>query len=181
MPEALLLSGVIGVGKTTVAQAVGVLLTAGGHRTAVVDTDALAQFGPPPVAGAGGGERRDFYDRLKCANLAAVWANFAASGAEYAVVAGGIETAELRHRYETALAGCEVRLVGVTAPLETVRRRLRARDSGEKLDRHLATLPDQAGHLAAAAIEDFTVTNDRPPAEVAREIVALAGWAADLS
>jgi chloramphenicol 3-O-phosphotransferase len=178
MPEALLLNGVAGVGKSAVSHAVGGLLAASGRRTVVVDTDALAQFGPPPAAD--GGARRDFYDRLKCQNLAAVWANFRASGAEYAIVAGGIETAELRRQYEAALAGCEVRLVRLTAPLDTVRRRLRARDSGEKLDRHLATLDDQSDRLTAAAIEDFTVANDRALADVAREIVGLAGWTGGL-
>lgn len=173
MTEALLLSGVTGVGKTTVSQAIGALLSAAGHPTAVIDTDALAQFGPRPAGG-----HRDFYDRLKCVNLAAVWPNFHAAGAEYAVVAGGIETAELRRSYTIALSGCEVRLVRLTAPLETVCRRLQARDGGAKLDRHVATLPAQSAQLATAAIEDFTVLNDRPPPEVAREILALAGWTA---
>jgi len=49
--RALLLTGVAGVGKSTVADAIGGVLTAAGFVTAVVDTDALAQFGPPPDHG----------------------------------------------------------------------------------------------------------------------------------
>jgi hypothetical protein len=80
--RALLLTGVAGVGKTTVADAAGHVLATAGHMTAVVDTDMLAQIGPPPgthLRGGGGG----FYDELKCANLAALWANFKTAGAQF--------------------------------------------------------------------------------------------------
>ena len=174
MERALLLAGVAGVGKSTVAGAIGGVLTAAGLVTAVVDTDALAQFGPPPQRGGG------FYDDLKCANLSAVWANYRAAGARFVVVSAGIDSAALRDQYAGCLAGCEVQTVRLVAAVETVRRRLRERDSGAALARHLRALDEQDAGLEAAAIGDFTVVNDRPVALVAREVVARAGWVASL-
>lgn len=142
---------------------------------AVVDTDALAQFGPPPRSGSVL-ERRAIYDRLKCANLAAVWGTYKAYGARFIVVSGGIDSRALREQYAASLAGCQVQMCRLVAPAETVRRRLQGREDGAKLEWHLTTLAHEEARLEAASIEDFTVVNDRPATEVVREIVVRAGW-----
>ena len=174
MERALLLIGVAGVGKSTVADAIGRILTSADSVTAVVDTDALAQFGPPPDRG----QRRggSFYDNLKCLNLAAVWANFQAAGARFIIVSAGIDSAELRDRYAGSLAGCEVQTIRLVAATNTVRERLQDRDSEARLERHLQTLAEQDARLEATAIEDFTVVNDRPATVVARDVLARLGW-----
>ena len=168
LPRALLLTGVTGVGKSTVAGAIGRLLTAAGLVTAVVDTDALAQFGPSPG-------RSGFHDDLKCANLAAVWANFRAAGAHFIVVSAGVDSAPLRDRYAGSLADCELQVVRLVAPADTIRKRLAARDPDAMPNPHLSTLIDQE---AALSVEDFTAVNDRPAPDVAGEIIARAGWSA---
>jgi predicted kinase len=175
--RALLLTGVAGVGKTTVAQAVGRILTASGCRTAVVDTDMLAQFGPPPSTGPAGVL---FYDQLKCANLAAVWANFKAAGARFVVIAAGIDTPAVRDLYADCLKDCEVRLVRLTADDDTVRARLGRRDSGPQLERHLRALDERRHAPTVSASEDFAVTNDRSASDVATEILVRAGWVEQL-
>ncbi|MEU0556897.1 GNAT family N-acetyltransferase [Dactylosporangium sp. NPDC006015] len=162
--RALLLTGVAGVGKSTVADAVGRVLTGAGHVTAVVDTDLLAQFGPR----AGG------YDELKCANLASVWANFRAAGARFVVVAAVIDSVAQRERFEASLAGCDVRVVRLTADVGIVRDRLYRRDTGPKLEQHLRALDRPP---AGTAVEDLAVANDRGPAEIATEILGRVGWA----
>ena len=174
MYRALLLTGVAGVGKSTVAEAAGGVLTAAGCVTAVVDTDMLAQFGPPPESTPAGGR---FYDELKCANLAALWANFKAAGARFVVVAAVIDSLTLRERYTESLAGCEVRLIRLTADDDTVRSRLRQRDTGPKLEQHLRALNEHRRIPTTIGVEDFTVTNDRAAVEVATEILVRAGWA----
>jgi hypothetical protein len=165
---------VAGVGKSTVAEAAGGVLTAAGCVTAVVDTDMLAQFGPPPDArpAAAG-----FYDELKCVNLATVWANFQAVGARYMVVSAGIDSPRVRDMYVESLPGCEVRLVELTADDDTVRSRLRHRDTGARLEQHLAALTEHRRIPTTGALADFTVANDRAAADVAREILVRAGWA----
>jgi hypothetical protein len=172
--QALFLIGVSGVGKSTVADEIGRILTATGAATAIVDTDMLAQYGPPPKSGDL--QRSGFYDHLKCVNLAAVWANFKAAGARFIVVSAGIDSAALRLQYSYSLAGCSVQVVRLIAARDTVRRRLCLRDDGAKLDRALATLAEQEAILDAACIEDFTVVNEQPAATIAAQIVARTGW-----
>jgi len=155
LSRALLVTGVTGVGKSTVADAIGSVLTRAGTPTAVIDTDMLAQFGPPR------GDS-DFYDRLKCTNLAAVWANFRDAGAHFVVVSAVVDTQARRERYAASLAGCEVRMVRLTAPAEVVRRRLLDRGRGE-------TPTLSATH---ADVADFSVVNDRPPEQVAEEVIS---------
>ncbi|GIH02471.1 hypothetical protein Rhe02_05380 [Rhizocola hellebori] len=179
MYQALLLIGVGGVGKSTVADAIGRVLTAAGTAVAVVDTDALAQFGPPPTNA--GVPVTGFYDGLKCINLAALWANYKAIGARHIVVSAGIDTAAWRSRFAASLAGCTVQVVRLVAAPDTVRARLRGRDGGLKLERHLTALTEHEAILDAARIEDFAVVNERPPDVVATEIVTRAGWIGSLS
>jgi gluconate kinase len=173
----LLLTGVAGVGKSTVAAAAGRVLSAAGCVTAVVDTDMLAQFGPRPEPTAAGGR---FHDELKCANLAAVWANFKAAGARFVVVSAVIDSSTLRERYTASLVGCEVRLIRLTADDDTVRSRLHRRDTGPQLEQHLRALDEHRRVPTTIDVEDFTVTNDRDAIEVATEILERAGWAGSI-
>ncbi|MBB4691803.1 hypothetical protein BKA14_001951 [Actinoplanes abujensis] len=153
------------------ADALGQVLTARGCVTAVIDTDMLAQFGPPPKPNPGPVR---FYDQLKCANLAAVWANFKAAGAQFVVVSAGIDSLTLRQSYVHSLADCEVRLVRLTADDDIVRSRLRQRDTGPRLEQHLRA--SSGDRRTPTDIEDFTVTNDRAAADAAQRILVLAGW-----
>jgi hypothetical protein len=101
----LLISGGGGAGKTAVGQAVGRILTGRLLPTAVVDLDALAQYGPAPV------NQRGFHDQLKVRNLGAVWGTYRAAGARFVLVSGVIETRELREGYSACLTGCDVQMV----------------------------------------------------------------------
>jgi hypothetical protein len=118
----------------------------------------------PPVGGR-------FYDELKCANLAALRGNFKAAGARFVAVAAVIDNLPLRELYAQSLAGCEVQLVCLIADDDTVRSRLRQRDTGPKLEQHLRALHEHRRTPTTTAIEDFTVTNDRAAADVATEIL----------
>ncbi|NEA32103.1 hypothetical protein [Streptomyces sp. SID13031] len=100
----LLISGGSGAGKTVTGQAIGGILTGQLLPTAVIDLDALAQYGPPA-------NQSGFHDRLKVRNLAAVWATYRAAGARFVVVSGVIETSELRQAYVGCLTGCDVQTV----------------------------------------------------------------------
>lgn len=173
MYRALLLTGVAGVGKSTVAAAAGRVLTLAGRVNAVVDTDMLAQFGPRPASNPSGGR---FYDELKCVNLAALWANFKAAGARFIVVSAVIDSSTLRGRYTESLAGCEVRLIRLTADDDTIRSRLRQRDTGATLEQHLEALNEHRRIPTTIGVEDFTVTNDRAAVDVATAILVRVGW-----
>jgi chloramphenicol 3-O-phosphotransferase len=168
MPRALLLSGGGGVGKTTIAQSIGGLLTSRSHPTCVVDLDAIAQFGPPQPAPVSG---LRFHDQLRVRNLAAVWLTYRDAGAQFMVVSGHVETAELRAAYTESLADCDVQMVRLHTPAALIAERTRTtRGPGWSLE---AALAEGATHQP---IHDFAVSNDRPRAEVATEILESAGW-----
>ena len=162
----LLLAGGGGAGKTTMGQAIGRILTSQLLPTAVIDLDALAQYGPPPA------NQRGFHDRLRIQNLAAVWATYRAAGARYVVVSGCVDSVELRRGFSESLVGCDVQMVKLlTAPaLVESRAQGTARGAEWDLPKALAEYDDAPG------IEDFAVVNDRPVPEVATEILLTAGW-----
>lgn len=109
-PRALLLIGGGGASKTSVGQAIGALMTGRSHPTAVVDLDALAQFGGGAPA----------HEELRRRNLTAVWTNYRSVGARYVVVSGMVETAEQRTAYGECLVGCNVQVVRLATPLTLV-------------------------------------------------------------
>ncbi len=125
---------------------------------------------------SGGFRVAGFYDRLKCLNLAAVWANYRAVGAHRIVVSAGIDSAALRAQFAASLAECTVQVVRLVATADVVRARLKGRDKGFKLKRHLEALAGHEAVLDAARIEDFVVVNDRRAEVVAAEVISRAGW-----
>lgn len=164
----LLIGGGGGAGKTSAGQAIGRILTERLLPTAVVDLDALSQYGPVP------GNQVRFHDRLRLRNLAAVWATYRAAGARFVVVSGVIESTELRQAYGASLAGCDVQMVRLATPPELVESRTRGTVRGPDWDLRKAL----AEYDGLARIEDFAVVNDRPLPEVATEILVAAGWIA---
>jgi chloramphenicol 3-O-phosphotransferase len=162
--RALLLTGGGGAGKTSLGQAIGRLLTDRSLPTAVIDLDALAQFGGGTPA----------HEDLRRRNLAAVWANYRWAGAQYVVVSGVIESAAQRAAYGECLVGCTVQVVRVAAPLDWVERRTAGTTRGPEWELEEALASHE--RVERAALEDFVVANDRPLVEVAEEIVARAGW-----
>ncbi|MEV6281848.1 hypothetical protein [Kribbella sp. NPDC051770] len=165
--RALLLTGGEGAGKTSLGQAIGGLLTVRSLPVAVVDLDALAQFGGgAPV-----------HAELRRRNLASMWANFLDLGARYVVVSGVVETAAEVTAYGEALVGCDLQVVRVVTPPALVERRTAGMVRGYGWDP--ANAPASYERVRQAALGDFAVSNDRSLDEAAREIVAQAGWLRD--
>ena len=165
--HALLITGGTGAGKTTVAQAIARRLTSNRHLTALVDLDAISQFGPPQPAS--GGLR--FHDRLRVQNLAAVWSTYRAAGARFMIVSGHVTTPELRAAYTSALPECDVQVVRLHTPADLIAERTRTtRGPDWNLE---AALAEAETHQP---IQDFAVTNERTPGETADEILTRLGW-----
>jgi adenylylsulfate kinase len=170
-PQALLVTGTVGVGKTSVAHAVGDLLRAAEVPNAVVDLDALSQAWPAPP-----GDPFNF--ALELRNLRAVAANFLAAGAERLVLAGVVENLDGRERYREAL-GLPLTVARLRAGLDEVARRLhgRHRDDEDGLRWHLHRSGELDAILDAAGVADFEVSTDgRSVTEVAAEVLVLVRW-----
>lgn len=169
--SALLLTGTVGIGKTTVAEHLGSQLTKAGIPHAVIDLDRLRDAWPAP-------ENDRFNTRLALRNLTAVTANFLDAGIRKIVIAGVVENstelAQYRNSLPIPLTVCLLR-----AKLSTVHQRLNQRhaDDPEGLTWHLTRSGELDHIFAAAGVEDFLEeTTDRPAGEVADNILNRLGW-----
>lgn len=169
--RALLLTGTVGVGKTTTADAVADRLRSAGVPHAVVDLDELRRCWPAPADDP-------FHTALSLRNLAALAGGYRDAGAERLVLAGVVETRADRQRHEEAL-GVPLQVVRLLAPADVVAPRLRARHAGDPdgLAWHLHRRGELDAVLDAADVADTAVAVaglDR--AEVADAVLRAAGW-----
>lgn len=166
----MIITGPVGVGKTTVASMVSELLEQSSVPHACVDIDALCRHYPPDP-----GDR--FSTRLAMKNLAAIWPNFQAYGATSLVVAAVIETRDDLDRYREAIPGAAIFVVRLRASLETLAQRVRQREQGAGLEWHLARAPELAAIMDHNNVEDLLIETDgKTVVQIAREILAGSGW-----
>ncbi|WP_433430126.1 adenylyl-sulfate kinase [Nonomuraea sp. CA-141351] len=168
MAAALLITGTVGVGKTSVADAAGDVLAGEGIPNAVIDLDWLRRAWPAPSGDP-------FHGGLTLRNLRAVAANFLEAGAERLVLAGVIEHRDERARHEEVL-GVPLTVCRIHVPLAETHRRLRTRHvhDPQGLDWHLRRAGELADILDEARVEDFTVDGTKAPRQVAEE--AIERW-----
>jgi len=164
----LVLNGSVGVGKTTIGTAISSLLANAEIPHAFVDRDALCVSWP---------HRGRFNEELANRNLAAVWRNFRALGAERLIVAGVLESTGDVDAVRSAVPGAAMIVCRLRAPRAVRDARLRAREHGASRDWHLARSVELETILDCAAVDDFSIENDgRSPDAVAHEVLARAGW-----
>jgi adenylylsulfate kinase len=170
VPNALLLTGTMGSGKTAVAIAIGELLQERGEPYALVDLDWLGWVDPAPSASLS-------QRAVLTENLRLIWPTFRAAGVQRLVLARYLEDREQLDELRAALPDVELTVVRLVAPEALIERRLRARDTGAQLAEHLAELAELAARAEANALEDAVVENgERPLADVAAEVLAASGW-----
>lgn len=171
MAQALLITGTVGAGKTTVADAVGDALAGRRVPNAVIDLDWLRRAWPAPPSDP-------FHGRLTLLNLRAVAANHLAAGARRLVLAGVVESRAERRGHEEAV-GVPLTVCRLRVGLPEVRRRLRARHAAdpEGLAWHLNRSGELASILDASRVEDFVVDGAGAlPPEIAARVIE--GWRA---
>jgi hypothetical protein len=165
--EGVLLTGVYGSGKSSVAEEIAYLLEQRGEPYALLDLDYLSW------AGTGTDDRAAEF-RLLRQNLAAVAANYRPAGIRLFVLAYFARSPGEVLGVREAL-GLPLRVVRLTVALPDIKRRL-ATDvtSGRRDD-----LREAASSLTAAedaGVEDITIENDRPIGVVARDVMTFLGW-----
>jgi hypothetical protein len=165
--EGVLVTGVYGSGKSSVAQEIAYLLEHRGEPYALLDLDYLSW------AGTGAEDRAAEFAMMQ-ANLTAVTANYRRAGIRVFVLAYFVRSPGEVHGVRQAL-GLPLRVVRLTVPLPDIQRRL-AHDvtSGRRDD-----LREAASSIAAAegaGVEDVAISNDRPIGVVARDVMTFLGW-----
>lgn len=167
----LIVTGPVGVGKTTVAGEISEILEAERVLHAFVDLDALRWFYPHPP-----GDR--FGSTVAIKNLAAVWKNYEEVGVRALVVADIIETPGDLEPYRRALPNPAITVVRLWASIEAMRSRIAQREVGSGLDWHLDRTVELATIMDASSVEDVLIeTEGKTVLEVPREVLDRTEWA----
>jgi adenylylsulfate kinase len=165
--EGVLLTGVYGSGKSSVAQEMAYLLEQRGEPYALLDLDYLSW------AGTGTDDRAEEFG-LMLQNLAAVAANYRKAGIGLFVLAYFVRSPAEVAGVRTAL-GLPLRVARLTVPLPDIERRL----AGDVTSGRHDDLRQAAASIAAGegvGVEDVTIGNDRPVGVVARDVMTFLGW-----
>jgi hypothetical protein len=163
--EGVLLTGVYGSGKSSVAEEIGYLLEQRGDPYALLDLDYLSWAGT---------EDRAAEFALMLQNLTAVAANYRRAGIQFFVLAYFVRSPGEVQGVRDAL-GLPLRVARLTVPLPDIEARLASDVTSARRD----DLREAASAIAAAAgagVEDVTISNDRPIGAVARDVMAFLGW-----
>ena len=165
--EGVLLTGVYGSGKSSVAEEIAYLLEQAGEPYALLDLDYLSW------AGTGTGGRAAEFGLMQ-RNLAAVTANYRRAGIRLFVLAYFVRSPGEVGGVREAL-GLPLRVVRLTVPLPAIERRLASDVTSGRRD----DLREAASSIATAqgaGVEDVAISNDRPIGVVARDVLTFLEW-----
>jgi hypothetical protein len=165
--EGVLLTGVYGSGKSSVAQEIAYLLEQRGEPFAMLDLDFLSWAGT-------GSEDRAAEFGLMLRNLSAVVANYRQAGIRLFVLAYFVRSAgEVRSVREAVRL--PLRVVRLEVGLADIERRL----AGDVTSGRRDDLREAASALEAqegVGIEDVVIGNDRAIGAVAHDVLSFLGW-----
>jgi len=163
----LVITGPVGVGKSTVLAECNVLLVEVGARQASLELEDIARYWPPD-----GADKSELIVR----NLAALWTNYSAAGADRLIVSMLLEDRKGLAPIYVAIPGAEVTIIQLEAPLDLLEWRVRRRELTQP-EAEVSGARWWFERLRGATFADHRVENaKRPPREVAADVLRLAGW-----
>jgi hypothetical protein len=164
-PQGLLVSGVYGVGKTSLVEEIADLLERRGVPYAAIDVDWLGWFWADDEATV---------SRVRLANLGDVVRRYLAEGVRYVALAHSVPDRRAVDELREAL-GIPLRVVGLRLPYTQIQQRLGvAVTRGRQDDLRVAGEWLTAG--VGIGFEDLVLTSDRPVRELAAAVLAWLGW-----
>ena len=172
MIDSIFLNGTVGVGKSTVAEALCTLEAKSAHHHAVIDLDHIRCAWPPP-------KDDRFNHELEIANLRDLVVNYRRAGVEHFILAGVIEEASEIPRYEAALQSSGLLIVRLEADAATLAKRLRLRhaDNPSEVEWHLGRAGELAAILRAASVDHLVVDNSGSSITATAAVLKEhAGW-----
>ena len=170
MTPVAVVTGPVGVGKSTVLREADALLTGRDICHASVELEDIARFwGPKPSEG---GTRPDIAYR----NLAALWANYSDAGADRLLLSLLMEQRSDLDRVHEAVPDATITVVRLHAPLAVIEARIRSTERTDP-EQEVGAARWWAIRLERSTFADHIVDNStRPPREVAAEVLHVLGW-----
>ena len=165
--EGVLITGVYGSGKSSVAAEIAYLLEQQGEPFALLDLDYLSWAGPDT------GDRAAEIDLLS-QNLTAIAPNYRRLGVTLFVLAYFVRSAAEVQAISKAMS-VPLKVARLAVPLAVIELRL----AGDVTSGRRDDLREAAEQLATAegvGLEDVTIVNDRPVDVVAQEMMTFLGW-----
>lgn len=167
----ILVTGPVGVGKSTVAEAMGYLLLDEKIAHGNVDLDQLTACYPRPA------DDDVWGSNLGLANLAALWRNYERAGARRLIINRVIEARSELDGYRRAVPGADILIARLRATPKTLRARVRQRARGMSTEWQLARAVELAAQMDKDPFEDLLIETDgRDVSTIAREVLRRAGW-----
>ena len=166
-PEALVLSGAYGAGKSAVAEEIADILEARGAPFAAIDLDWLTWSNAP---GAHHGELE-----LLVGNLGAVVANYRAAGVRLFVLAYALADLATLEAIRTVMA-MPVRVVRLTVPEATIEERLASAPTRGRVN-DLMRAREWIAEGVGVGLEDAEVDNAGQLRDTAARVLSAIGWA----
>lgn len=164
----LIVTGPVGVGKTSVATAVSDLLNEKNIPNAFIDIDALRCAYPSPP-------NDRFNMALGYKNLSLILPNYYERGISRFIIPDVIENNESIKQFKSVIPNAEITIVRLSASVSTLHKRLQQREVGDMLTWHKNRAIELSKILDEVKPEDLLInTEGKPVLDAAGE--ALEFW-----
>ncbi len=162
-PEGVLITGVYGSGKSSLAAEIGYELEQRGELYALLDLDFLGWVGDHDTGRA-----------TMLRNLAAIAPNYQGLGVGRYVLAYFVPDRGTLDRIRETLA-VPLRVVRLSVPIAEIERRLSADVTSGRMD-DLRDAAESIASSAGAGVEDLLIENAGPVQEIAAQVLSWLGW-----
>jgi hypothetical protein len=166
-PRAVLITGLFGTGKSSVVAELADILEKRGTAYAAIDLDWLGWFDSPSPDGPTEHE-------MMLTNLRSVVRNYLDVGVDVFVFARAVRTAAEVADFRVSVP-MPVTVVRLTVPMAKIQRRLRTDVTSSRRE-DVRELAEWMIRSEGEGFEDWSVSNDRPIAIVAADIMQRLGW-----
>ena len=171
--QLVIISGPVGVGKTTAGEELSAILEAEEIGHTFVDLDGLSKPYPRPTDDR-------FGERIALKNLRAVWGHSQEMGTRNLIIARVIETAAGAERIAQSVDATSYIIVQLNASDGNLLRRVRNREIGKGKDWHERRAIELARKLESLAVAHIEIdTDDKSIGSIAREIRRHLHWTKD--
>ena len=161
----LIITGPVGAGKTSAAEAVYDLLSASKIPCAVIDFDWLTAAYPAPSD-----DRFNF--RLGIKNLSSIIPNYLSLGIKLFIIPTVVESKEEIETFKELIEGTDIFVIRLTASPATLHKILDKREIGNLLDWHKKRAIELTHMFESKQLENIIIDTENKPIEtIAREIL----------